>query len=91
MNRTKRVLIYTVPLLVAPMFVMPFQPGSRSFVLSLFPCGVVLSVVSLYVFLAEKRKPRSLVGMKLFAASIITMLFGVSLCFGTLVYLVKTL
>ena len=86
-NRTKRVLIYTASLLVAPVFVMPFEPGTRSFVLSLLPCGVVLSMASLYVVLGEKRKPRSLLGGKLFVTSFITMLFGLALCCGAVVYL----
>ena len=87
MNRTKRVLIYTASLLVAPIFVFPFQPGSRSFAFSLLPCGVVLSLASLYVVLGEKRKPRTLLRSKLFFTSFITMLFGLGLCIGAVVYL----
>ena len=72
------------------MFVMPFEPGTRSFVLSLLPCGVLLSMASLYVVLGEKRKPRSLLGAKLFFTSFIIMLFGVGLCVGALIYLVRS-
>ena len=86
-GRGKRVLVYTASLLAAPLPLMPFVPGTRESVLSLIPCGLVLSLSSLYVVMGEWRGPRDLLGMKLLASSLITLLFGLSLFLGSVVYL----
>ena len=89
-NRAKRVLVYTASLLLAPLPVMPFAPGTRGFAWSLVPCSIVLFCGSFYVARGELRvKARDLLGMKLIAASIITFVFGVSIFVGTLIYLLR--
>ena len=87
-GRAKRVLIYTSSLLVAPMPVMPFEKGTRAYVLAIMACGAILSLSSFYVARGESRiKPRLLVGTKLLVSSIITLLFGLFLLAGGLWYL----
>ena len=87
-GRAKRVLVYTASLLLAPMPVMPNEKGTREFALASMACGAVLTLASLYVARGEmKLKPRALVGNKLLAASLITLLFGVLMFAGSLVYL----
>lgn len=67
---------------------MPFEKGTREFVLGVMACGAVLSLASFYVFRGElKLRARSLVGNKLLAASLITLLFGLSMLLGSIVYL----
>lgn len=89
-NRAKRVLVYTASLLLAPLPVMPFEPGTREFAWSLVPCSIVVSVGSFYVARGELRaKARDMLGMKLIGASVITLLFGVALFVGTLIYLLR--
>lgn len=85
-GRTKRVLIYTASLLTAPMPVMPFEKGTREFALATIACGAILSLSSFYVLRGEI-KSRSLLGMKLFACSLITLLFGMAMLLGSIVYL----
>jgi hypothetical protein len=88
-GRAKRVLVYTVSLLVAPMPVMPFERGTREFALAVMACGAILTLSSFYVARGEiKLKARSLLGNKLLAASIITLLFGASMFAGSILYLV---
>jgi hypothetical protein len=90
-GRAKRVLVYTASLLIAPMPVMPFVMGTREYVLAIMVCGLILSLSSYYVVQGEmKLKARSLLGIKLLAASIITLLFGLSLFVGSIVYLSRT-
>jgi hypothetical protein len=87
-GRTKRILVYTASLLTAPMLVMPYSRGSREFALAVMGCGAVLIFSSFYVVKGEMRiKPRTLLGNKLLAASLITLLFGVSLLVSTIVHL----
>ncbi len=87
-NRAKRVLVYTASLLLAPLPVMPFAAGTREFAWSLVPCSIILSLASFYVARGELRtKARDTLGLKLIAASVITLLFGVSMFVGTLIYL----
>lgn len=89
-SRGKRVLAYTLSLLLAPLPVMPFEPGTRGFAWSLLPCSVILSLASFYVARGEQRtKARDMLGMKLIGASVITLLFGVSMFVGTLIYLLR--
>lgn len=89
-NRAKRVLVYTASLLLAPLPVMPFEKGTREFAWSLVPCSIILSLGSFYVARGECRsKGRDLLGMKLIGSSVITLLFGVSMLVGTLVYLLR--
>ena len=87
-GRARRVLVYTASLLAAPLPMMPFERGTNEFALGVLPCGLVLSLASFYVFRGEAAlRARGLLGNKLLAASLITMLFGVSLFLGALVYL----
>jgi hypothetical protein len=90
-GRAKRVLIYTASLLIAPMPVMPYEKGTREFALAIVVCGALLSLGSFYAAQGEaKLKHRSLLGNKLLATSIITLLFGVSMLLGSILYLSLT-
>ena len=81
-------VVYTATLLISPILVMPFEKGTRGFVFALIACGALLSVGSLYAALGECRlKARALLGNKILAASIITLMFGVSLIVGSFAYL----
>jgi hypothetical protein len=87
-GRAKRVLVYTISLLTAPLPIMPYEKGTREFAFALIVCGAVLTLSSFYVARGEVRiKPRPLVGTKLLASSLITLLFGLSLLLGAIVYL----
>jgi hypothetical protein len=89
-GRANRVLVYTTSLLTAPMPIMPFEKGTREFALAVIACGVLLSLASFYVVKGEKNlKSRSLLGMKLLAAATITLLFGLSMTVGAIVYLIQ--
>ncbi len=89
-GRGKRVLVYTAALLLAPVPVMPVEKGTREFALSLVACGAALSLASFYVARGELRlRHRSLLGNKLLASSLITLLFGVSMLVGSLIYLCR--
>jgi hypothetical protein len=90
-RRAKRVLVYTVSLLTAPLPVMPYVRGTREFALALTVCGAILSLGSFYVAWGEmKLKARGLLGDKLVAASLITLLFGIGMLAGSLIYLVRS-
>jgi predicted phage tail protein len=68
--------------------VMPYVKGTREYALSIMACGAILTLASFYVVQGElKLKHRALLGNKLLAASFITLLFGVSLLLGSVVYL----
>lgn len=87
-GRAKRVIVYTASLLVAPMPVMPFAKGTREFVLAIMACGIILVLSSVYVVRGEmKLTHRSLLGNKLLAASVITLLVGTLMLVGAIVYL----
>ena len=87
-GRAKRVIVYTAALLLAPLPVMPYERATREFALALIACGVVLALSSFYVVVGETRlEARSLVGTKLLAAAIITLLFGLIMALGSMVYL----
>ena len=87
-SRAKRVIVYTASLLIAPMPVMPFEKGTREYVLAIMMCSIILSLSSFYVVRGEARlKSRSLVGNKLLAASLITLVFGMLMLLGAIVYL----
>jgi hypothetical protein len=87
-GRGKRVLVYTAALLLAPLPVMPFAPGTREFAWAVAACGAALAAASYYVARGEWRlEHRGLLGNKLLAASLITLVFGVSLVAGSVVYL----
>ena len=68
--------------------IMPFEKGTREFALAIIACGVVLSAASFYVVKGEK-KSRSLLGMKLLVTATITLLFGLSMTVGAIIYLVQ--
>ena len=87
-GRAKRVLIYTASLLIAPLPVMPYARGTRGFAFGVAACGAVLSLASFYVARGELRlKARGLLGNKLLASSLITLVFGMALLAGAVVYL----
>ena len=87
-GRAKRVLVYTVGLLLAPLPVMPFAKGTREFLYGVAACGAALSLASLYVVRGELRfRRRGALGAKLLAASFITLACGLALLLGALVYL----
>lgn len=87
-GRGKRVLAYAAALLLAPLPVMPFAPGTRGFAWAVAACGAALAAASYYVARGEWRlKHRGPLGKKLLAASLITLLFGMALSAGAVVYL----
>lgn len=70
--------------------IMPFEKGTREFALAVVACGVVLSLSSFYVVSGEKRlQSRSLLGKKLLAAATMTLLFGLSMTVGAIIYLIQ--
>lgn len=70
------------------MTIMPFERGTREYVLAIMGCGIILVISSFYVVRGEmKLTHRPLVGNKLLAASIITLLFGMLMLGGAVVYL----
>lgn len=68
---------------------MPFDVGTRSFAYALIPCGALLAAASAYVIQGETGKPRDLLGNKLLASAIITLLFATVLVIGSLIYLAR--
>ena len=87
-GRAKRVIVYTASLLIAPIPVMPYEKGTREFVLAIIVCSIILILSSFYVVRGEMRlTSRSLVGNKLLASSLITLLFGIVMLGGAIVYL----
>ena len=90
-GRGRRVIVYTAALLFAPLPVMPFERGTREFALAVLACGAALGLASLYVARGESRlKARSLLGNKMLAASLITLLFGALLVVGSVIFLLRT-
>lgn len=88
-SRATRVLVYTAALLLLPLPVMPYAKGTREFALALMACGALLTISSLYVARGEsKLKHRGLLGNKLLAASVITLLLGAAMVVGSVLYLV---
>lgn len=86
-GRARRVLVYTAALLIAPMPVMPYEKGEREFAWAVMVCGAILALASFYVMRGELRlKYRGLLSYKLLASSIITLLFGISLLAGSILY-----
>jgi hypothetical protein len=87
-GRGRRVLVYTAALLLAPLPVMPFAKGTREFAWAVAACGAALSAASYYVARGEWRlRHRGPLGLKLLAASLITLAFGTALVAGSFVYL----
>ena len=87
-GRARRIFVYTVALLTAPLPVMPFEKGTRAFALSLVPCGLFIVVASVYVLRGELGlRSRGLLGMKLVVTTLITMVFGMALLAGSVVYI----
>ena len=91
-GRARRILVYTVALLTAPLPVMPFEKGTPAFALSLVPCGLFIVLASVYVLRGELGlRSHGLLGMKLIATTLITLAFGAALLAGSVVYLVVNL
>lgn len=87
-GRARRVLVYTSALLLAPLPVMPYARGTREFALALTACGIILTLSSLYLARGElSLKHRGLLGNKLLASSLITLLFGLGMAVGSILYL----
>ena len=83
-------MVYTASLLIAPMPVMPYEKGTREFALAVMACGAIVTLSSLYVVAGESRlKSRGLLGNKLLAASLITLLCGLLMVVGSIVYLAR--
>jgi len=81
-------MVYTASLLIAPLPVMPYEKGSREFALAVMACGVILALASFYVVQGEMRLPlRGLLGNKLLASATITLLFGLAMIVGSIIYL----
>jgi hypothetical protein len=90
-GRAKRVFVYAAALLTAAMPVMPFEKGTVGFALSLAACGLWVTVVGVYVLRGELGlRARGVLGNKLVAATLITLLFGASLFVGCVVYLLTS-
>jgi hypothetical protein len=69
---------------------MSYEKGTRDFALAVLACGVILSLSSFYVVDGERRlKARSLLGRKLLATASITLLFGLFMAMGSMVFLVR--
>jgi hypothetical protein len=67
---------------------MPFVPGTREFAWALALCGVLLAAASYYVARGEWRLGhRGLLGQKLLATSLITLVLGMALVAGSFVWL----
>lgn len=89
-GRARRVLIYTASLLVAPMPLMPFAKGTREYALAGAACGAILALSSFYVLRGELRlKARGTLGDKLVAASLITLVFALSILAVSIAYLLR--
>jgi hypothetical protein len=87
-GRTKRVLVFTASLLVAPMPAMPFERGTREHALALLVCGLILTASSFYVVRGEPRlRLTSFPVNRLLITALIMLLFGMSLVVGSVVYL----
>jgi hypothetical protein len=88
-GRGKRVLVYTVALMLAPAPLMPFASGTREFALAGVAGGAARALSSLYVARGERRlKYGGLLGTKLLAASLITLVFGTGIVVWAIAYLV---
>ena len=69
---------------------MAYEKGTRGFALAVLACGVILSLSSFYVVAGERRlKARSLLGHKLLATASITLLFGLFMAMGSMVFLIR--
>jgi hypothetical protein len=74
-------------LLAVPPLAIPFEKGTPAFALSLVPCGLFIALASLYLLRGELRPgSRGLLGLKLIAVTLITLVFGAALAAGSLVY-----
>ena len=68
---------------------MPYVRGTSEFAFAIMACGAIVALSSFYVAQGEmKIKHRPLVGNKLLAASLITLLFGVAMLVGSIVALI---
>lgn len=89
-GRGRRVLVYTAALLLAPVPVMPYARGTREFAAAGAVCGLAIALSSLYVARGEwALKYRGLLGTKLLASSLITLVFGTGILLWALSYLVR--
>jgi hypothetical protein len=89
--KAKRVLIYTISLLVGPMPMMPFVRGTPEYALGMTAYGAILTLSSYYVARGElggwKRFRFSrLVGNRLLIASLITLPCGALLFLGSIFF-----
>jgi len=84
----KRVLIYTLSLLVAPMFLMPFEPRTPAFAAAAIPCSGVLFLGSHYVVRAyAPLRWSSFIGNRLLIAAYMTRIFAVGIAIFAVIFL----
>jgi len=70
--------------------VMPFEPRTRQFYVALVATATILGLASFYVMRGELRaKNRPLVGTKMLASSIITLLFAIFMLACSIIYFVQ--
>ncbi len=87
-ERTKRVLVYTASLLVAPLPLMPYDKGTRAFTLALVVCSTILMLSSYYVVHRElPLKHRPLFATKMLVAAFFTLVFAIALLVAALIHL----
>lgn len=90
-GRARRVLVYTAALLLAPLPIMPTERGTPAFAAALMVWGAVLGLASLYVVQGERKlRHRGLLGNKLLASALLTLVFSVAVFVGAGVYLLRT-
>jgi sugar phosphate permease len=70
--------------------VMPYAKGTTEYALGIAACGAILTLSSFYVVRGETRlNSRSLLSIKLIVASLITLIFGLLMLVGSIVYLIR--
>ena len=88
--RSKRVLVYTLSLLLGFMPLMPFEPRTRAFHLALVVTCTILIASGLYVIRGERReKSRPMYALKLVIAATITTLTAVVVLLVSLITLLR--
>lgn len=81
--RSRRVLAYTLTILIAPLPLMPFEPGTRPFVLVLLPSMAAIILAGLYVIRGEWPAPgRPLYATKLLIAATMTLVAALAVLAG---------
>ena len=71
-DRSRRVLIYTAAILIAPLPLVPFERGTPEFRLALLASMALVMAAGAYVIRGEWGRPRPMYATKLLIAAIIT-------------------